>query len=197
MQAQYHASIANAAAFCANPESAHGKHLAAVMGEATVLMAVFSECLPQQFLACQSISMLDMSTQMPPQAFEKLKVAFLLPLQKACHWLEDSSGMRPIHVAQTVCMHFAADLRPFPSHAWLCYIFLYNWNGSCKLAHAQRFGRSFFSFSSQQTGNHGLALNFCHQHLPYSGSCFMLAIVSEFSNVIRIHALPVGVQEAD
>ena len=87
VQAQYHASIANAAAFCADPKSAHGKHLAAVMGEATVLMAVFSECLPQQFLACQSISMLDMSTQMPPQAFEKLKVAFLLPLQKACQWL--------------------------------------------------------------------------------------------------------------
>ena len=76
MQAHYQESIANAAAFCADPESKHGKHLAAVVGEATVLMAAFSECLPQQFLACQSMSMVDMSTQMTPQAFEKLKVAF-------------------------------------------------------------------------------------------------------------------------
>ena len=39
------------------------------------LLAVFAECLPEQFLACQSINMLDGVTQMPAPAFESLKVS--------------------------------------------------------------------------------------------------------------------------
>ena len=39
------------------------------------LLAVFAECLPEQFLACQSINMLDGLTQMPTPAFESLKVS--------------------------------------------------------------------------------------------------------------------------
>lgn len=74
MQAQYHECLATAAPFCSDPQSAHGKHFQAVMGEAMALLVVFMECLPEQFLACQSISMLDRSTQMPPQAFENVKV---------------------------------------------------------------------------------------------------------------------------
>ncbi|KAK9859389.1 hypothetical protein WJX84_012025 [Apatococcus fuscideae] len=75
MQAQYHATIAKAAHFCGNHESVHRKHLEAAMGEATVLLAVFSKCLPKQFLASQSVSWIDGSTRMPPEAFENLKVA--------------------------------------------------------------------------------------------------------------------------
>ena len=44
------------------------------MGEAMALLAVFSECLPEQFLACQSINMLDGTTRRPPQAFGNLEV---------------------------------------------------------------------------------------------------------------------------
>ncbi|KAK9858381.1 hypothetical protein WJX84_003691 [Apatococcus fuscideae] len=75
LQASYHASLASAAPFCRDPESLHAKHFQAVMGEAMALLAVFSECLPEQFLACQSINMLDGTTRRPPQAFEDLKVA--------------------------------------------------------------------------------------------------------------------------
>ena len=39
------------------------------------LLAVFAECLPEHFLACQSINMLDGLTQMPAPAFESLKVS--------------------------------------------------------------------------------------------------------------------------
>lgn len=52
----------------------HGMHFQQVMGEAMALLVVFMECLPSQFLACQSISMLDGTTRMPPRAFEELKV---------------------------------------------------------------------------------------------------------------------------
>ncbi len=44
------------------------------MGEAMVLLTVFMECLPDQFMACQSISLLDGTTKMPAAAFEDLKV---------------------------------------------------------------------------------------------------------------------------
>lgn len=49
------------------------------------LLLVFIECLPEEFLACQSISMVDRSTQMPPQAFENVKVIrYLLYVDPAC-----------------------------------------------------------------------------------------------------------------
>ena len=39
-----------------------------------VLLAVFSECLPNQFLSSQGVNMLDGTTRMPAEAFEKVKV---------------------------------------------------------------------------------------------------------------------------
>lgn len=82
VQAQYHACLAQAAPFCEDPQSSHSKHFQAVMGEAMALLAVFAECLPEQFLASQSINMLDGISKMPPPAFEALKVcAGLLLLQ--------------------------------------------------------------------------------------------------------------------
>lgn len=47
------------------------------MGEAMALMAVFSECLPDQFLTSQGINLLDGTTRMPPEAFEGVKVSAL------------------------------------------------------------------------------------------------------------------------
>ncbi len=82
VQAQYHGCLAKAAPFCGDPESTHAKHFEAVTGEAMALLAVLSECLPEHFLACLSMNMLDGSTQMPQQAFESLKVATVL-----CHWI--------------------------------------------------------------------------------------------------------------
>ncbi|KAK9858380.1 hypothetical protein WJX84_002786 [Apatococcus fuscideae] len=76
LQAQYHACLASAVPFCGDPQSAHGRHFQAIMGEAMTLLVVFSECLPEQFLACQSINMLDGTTRRPPQAFENLKVGY-------------------------------------------------------------------------------------------------------------------------
>ena len=75
MQAQYHSCLASAAPFCSDPQSAHGQHFQAVMGEGMALLAVFCECLPEQFLACQSLNMLDATTHMPPETFAALKVA--------------------------------------------------------------------------------------------------------------------------
>ncbi|KAK9834457.1 hypothetical protein WJX74_002154 [Apatococcus lobatus] len=75
LQGQYHACLAKAAPFCADPNSTHGKHFQAVMGEAMALLAVFSECLPEQFMTCQSVSMLDGTTKMPQQAFDNVKKA--------------------------------------------------------------------------------------------------------------------------
>ncbi|KAK9846228.1 hypothetical protein WJX84_007572 [Apatococcus fuscideae] len=77
LQAQYHACLAQAAPFCQDPQSSHSKHFQAVMGEAVALLAVFAECLPEQFLACQSVNMLDGVTKMPAPAFEALKAASL------------------------------------------------------------------------------------------------------------------------
>ena len=74
LQAQYHAALAQAAPFCEDAQSSHGKHFQAVMGEAMALLAVFAECLPERFLASQSINMLDGVSKMPPPAFEALKV---------------------------------------------------------------------------------------------------------------------------
>ena len=74
MQAQYHACLSSAVAFCGDPSSAHGQHFSAVTGEAMALLAVFMECLPDQFIACQSISMLDGKTRMPDDTFEAVKV---------------------------------------------------------------------------------------------------------------------------
>lgn len=48
------------------------------MGEATMLLAVFSECMPEQFLACLSTSMLDGTMRMPQQTFEDIKVSLML-----------------------------------------------------------------------------------------------------------------------
>lgn len=39
-----------------------------------VLLAVFSECLPNQFLLSQGVNMLDGTSRMPREAFEKVKV---------------------------------------------------------------------------------------------------------------------------
>ncbi len=74
LQAQYQACLASAVAFCGDPQSMHSRHLQQVMGEAMVLLILFMECLPDQFMACQSISLLDGTTRMPPEAFEELKV---------------------------------------------------------------------------------------------------------------------------
>ncbi len=84
LQAQYHSCLASSVAFCGDPESAHGKHFSAVMGEAMTLLTVFMEFLPDQFMACQSIHMLDGTTRMPPQAFEKLKVHQALHFLSFC-----------------------------------------------------------------------------------------------------------------
>ncbi|KAK9858389.1 hypothetical protein WJX84_009546, partial [Apatococcus fuscideae] len=73
LQAQYHSCLASAAPFCSDPQSAHGQHFQAVMGEGMALLAVFCECLPEQFLACQSLNMLDATTHMPPETFAALK----------------------------------------------------------------------------------------------------------------------------
>lgn len=51
-----------------------------------VLLAVFSECKPEQFLACQSSSMLD-GSKMPSQAWEDLKVAALPKASSICRCL--------------------------------------------------------------------------------------------------------------
>lgn len=75
-QEQYHGCLAGSAPFCNKPGSTHARHFQALMGEAMILLAVFSECKPEQFLACQSSSMLD-GSRMPPEACENLKVAAL------------------------------------------------------------------------------------------------------------------------
>ena len=80
LQDQYHSCLASAVAFCGDQESTHAQHFRKVMGEAMTLLAVFMECLPQQFLACQSVSMLDGTTRMPPEAFQELQVR----ARKAC-----------------------------------------------------------------------------------------------------------------
>lgn len=78
LQAVYHAGLASAAAFCGDLDSAHSQHFKRVMGEAVVLLIVVMECLPEDFLACQSISLLDGTSKMPPEAFEKLTVRFCM-----------------------------------------------------------------------------------------------------------------------
>lgn len=97
VQGHYHACLAKAAPFCGDPDSTHGKHFQAVTGEAMALLSVFSECLPEEFMACQSISMLDGTSQMPQQTFEDLKVSqhctdVLMALKRPATLQVNSSG---------------------------------------------------------------------------------------------------------
>ena len=74
LQARHYAALANMASLGADPHSPRGQQFQKLTGQAICTMIVFSEYLPEQFMASQSINMLDGTMRMPPQAFRQLQV---------------------------------------------------------------------------------------------------------------------------
>ena len=87
---------------CADPQAAQARrHFQKLAGQAVCMMAVFCESLPEQFLSCQSISMLDGTSRMPLQAFERLKVmiqpAAIMSNVAACYIGTSQLGLHCFH----------------------------------------------------------------------------------------------------
>ena len=76
VQAEYHAALAQSVPFCYDPRATQARRdFVKLAGQTVCMMAVFCESLPEQFLASQSINMLDGTSRMPPQAFQQLAVS--------------------------------------------------------------------------------------------------------------------------
>lgn len=79
MQARYHSRFMTSTGRLPLPQSKAQPELVqqlhSIMGQVMPLLAIFMESIPEQFIASQSISMLDGTTRMSTAAFDNVKVS--------------------------------------------------------------------------------------------------------------------------
>ena len=103
---------------CTDPQAAQARrHFQKLAGQAICMMAVFCESVPEQFLSCQSISLLDGASRMPLQAFERLKVMSqpfkhsVVPQlhQEPTNWSQALAFRDPTAIGMTHQAHCSTD----------------------------------------------------------------------------------------
>ncbi|KAK9858875.1 hypothetical protein WJX84_007523 [Apatococcus fuscideae] len=80
LQARYCSLLASTAGkspLQGHPRSEHSQQLQSIMGQVMPLLAMFMESIPEQFIASQSISLLDGTSRMSATAFDSVKATAL------------------------------------------------------------------------------------------------------------------------